>query len=367
MSEQPAVARPILFEPSFEQVPDDEAQTSAELVEAMHSILEKTLADYGHAVRSVHAKAHGVLTGTLTVPDTLSVALAQGAFARPGTFPIVMRLSTNPGDILDDKVSTPRGMAIKVLGVQGERLPGSDGDTTQDFVLQNAKAFTAATPAAFLKTLKLLAKTTDKVPRLKKAMSATLRGVEAAVEAVGGQSATLKSLGGHPLTHPLGETFYTVVPLLYGPYYAKLRVQPVSRALRDLTDQAVDLDGKPDGLREAVQAFFAEHDATWEIGIQLATDREKMPIEDASVVWPEQDSPYIAVAQIHVPRQPSWTAERITKVDEGMVFSPWHGLAAHRPLGGVMRVRRPAYEHSAEFRGRHRGCPIHEPRSLDDV
>lgn len=47
-----------------------------------------------------------------------------------------------------------------------------------------------------------------------------------------------------------------------------------------------------------------------------------------------------------------------------MAFSPWHGLAAHRPIGGVMRSRKPAYEMSSGFKGQFNGCPIHEPRSL---
>ncbi|WP_263264623.1 catalase family protein [Pseudomonas sp. RIT-PI-S] len=367
MNTLPPVVPPILFQPSFEQIPEDEAETSAALVEAMHSILETTLADYGHPVRSVHAKAHGLLKGTLTVLDGLPSELAQGAFARPGRYNVVMRLSTNPGDILDDKVSTPRGLALKIIGVEGERLPGSEGDTTQDFVMQNARAFTAATPKDFLKTLKLLAKTTDKAPGLKKALSAALRGIESTVEAMGGESGTLRSLGGHPLTHILGETFYTVVPILYGAYYAKLSVAPVSPGLTALTGQKVDLDDKPDGLREAVQAYFAEQDGTWEVRIQLATDAEKMPIEDASVLWPEDQSPYVAVARIDIPRQPTWSTERVSEVDDGMSFSPWHGLAAHRPLGGIMRVRKPAYEHSAGFRGEHRGCPIHEPRPADGL
>lgn len=357
---------PVLFQPSFEHIPDDEAQTSAELVEAMHSILEKTLMDYGHPVRSVHAKAHGLLVGSIQVLDGLPAELAQGAFAQPGRYRLVMRLSTNPGDILDDKVSTPRGMAVKMIGVAGDRLPGSEGDTTQDFVLQNAKAFTAATPKDFLKTLKLLAKTTDKMPRFKKAMSAALRGIESTLEAVGGESGTLKSLGGHPLTHILGETFYTVVPLLYGRHYAKISIAPVSPGLVALTDKPVDLDDKPNGLREAVQAYFEQDDGTWEVRVQLATDVDKMPIEDASAVWPEDESPYVAVAHIHIPRQQAWSAEHVEQIDDGMAFSPWHGLAAHRPLGGIMRVRKPAYEHSAGFRGVHRGCPIHEPRAEDD-
>lgn len=357
-----STAIPLRFEPSFEQIPDDEAQTSQELAETLRGILETTFKDEGHANRSVHAKAHGLLRGQVTVLDGLPAELAQGAFAKPATLPVYLRFSTNPGDILDDKVSTPRGLAIKIVGVQGPRLPGGEAEVTQDFVMQNAKAFTAATPKAFLKTLKLLAKTTDKAPGLKKALSAVLRGVESTIESMGGESGTLKSLGGHPQTHILGESFSTVVPFLYGPYYAKLALVPVSASLTALTDQHVDFGDNPDGLRAAVSDYFAEHGGTWEIRIQLATDLEKMPIEDASVQWPEDLSPYVPVARVEVPAQSAWDSEKVREIDDGMAFSPWHGLAAHRPLGGVMRVRKPSYEMSSQFRASHNGCPIHEPR-----
>ncbi len=67
---------------------------------------------------------------------------------------------------------------MKVIGVEGERLPDSEGDRTQDFVMVNAPAFTAATSKKFLSNLKLLAKTTDKAQGAKKALSAVLRGTE---------------------------------------------------------------------------------------------------------------------------------------------------------------------------------------------
>ena len=47
-----------------------------------------------------------------------------------------------------------------------------------------------------------------------------------------------------------------------------------------------------------------------------------------------------------------------------MAFSPWHGVAAHRPLGSIMRVRKVVYEGSAKFRSERNGCPIHEPRDM---
>lgn len=108
--------------------------------------------------------------------------------------------------------------------------------------------------------------------------------------------------------------------------------------------------------------YFREEGGSWEIRIQLATDIERMPIEDASVQWPEELSPYVTVARLDVAPQASWDDAKVDEIDDGMAFSPWHGLAAHRPLGGVMRVRKPSYEMSADFRASHNGCPIHEPR-----
>jgi hypothetical protein len=359
--------RALPFDPAYEEIPDDEAETTAELAEAMRSITEKTYADSGHAWRSVHAKSHGLLIGELEVVAGLPAELAQGMFAQPATLPVVMRLSTNPGDVLDDKVSTPRGLAIKVIGVDGARLPGSEGDRTQDFVMINAPAFTAATPKKFLSNLKLLAKTTDKAPGAKKALSAVLRATEAVIEKLGGESATIVSLGGHPETHILGETFYTAVPLLYGQYFGKVSVAPVSSDLTALTDAPIDLDDNPDGLRDLVSDFFSANSAEWEVRVQLATDIEKMPIEDASVQWPEDESPYVTVARIRVAPQSSWSADRVTKIDDGMSFSPWHGIAAHRPLGGVMRSRKMSYEMSSRFRGERNGCPMHEPANADGL
>lgn len=355
---------PLPFDPSFETPAPDEAETIAALMETMHGISETTFKDYGHAVRSVHAKSHALLQGELRVLDGLPPELAQGMFAKPGAYKVVMRFSTNPGDILDDGVSAPRGLAVKVVGVEGERLPGSEGQVTQDFVMANGPAFGAPTPKAFLGNLKLLAATTDTPQGWKKALSAVLRGAEAAIESAGLKSPTLRSLGGQPLTHVLGETFYSQASLLHGPYFGKVSVAPSSANLRDLADRKVDVGGKPNGLREAAIEALGAQGGEWEVRVQLCTDLQTMPVEDASVAWPEDGSPYVTVALISVPPQPAWSEARSEAFDDGLSFSPWHGLAAHRPLGGVMRARKPAYESSAEFRGTHNRCPVREPSSL---
>jgi hypothetical protein len=361
----PADVKPVPYSAAVEVPEDKEAETTFDLKDTMHGISLKTYEDSGHAIRSVHAKTHGLLVGELSVLEGLPPAYAQGLFARAGSYPVVLRLSTTPGDILSDDVSTPRGMAIKVIGVPGERVDGSEGDTTQDFVLVNGPVFSAPNAQKFAGSAKLLAATTDKAPNLKRLFSAVARGAEKAVEAVGGESMTLKALGGHPETHPLGETYFSQVPILYGAYMAKVSVAPVSPSLTALTDALVDLKDKPDGLRDAVVDYFSGQGGEWELRIQLCTDLDKMPIEDASVEWPQEMSPYVAVARLRVPEQPAWSVERAKRIDEGMQFNPWHALAAHRPLGSIMRVRKEVYAMSKRFRAERNGVAIAEPRDIE--
>lgn len=64
-------AAPLRYTPAVEQQQPDEAQTIAEVNDTFDTILDTTAEDYGHAVRSVHAKGHAVLRGTLTVDDGL--------------------------------------------------------------------------------------------------------------------------------------------------------------------------------------------------------------------------------------------------------------------------------------------------------
>ena len=353
----------VRYNPGIEKQETDEAETSQGLIDSMRSISETTFADGGHALRSVHAKSHGFLQGELEVEAGLRPVLAQGLFAKPGRYPVVMRFSTIPGDVLDDSVSTPRGLSVKIIGVEGERLDGSEGDVTQDFVLVNGPAFGAPNAKAFLATLKLLAATTDKAEGLKKVVSGAFRGVQKAIIATTGQpNATVATLGGQPETHILGETFYSQVPMRFGDFVAKVAVAPVSPELAALTNAPLDVNGVPNGIRAAVVEYFSRHGGVWEVRAQLCTNLDDMPVENAATVWPEDKSLYQTVGRITVEPQVAWSEARSAAVDDGMSFSPWHGLAAHRPLGSIMRARKMAYEMSTRFRAEKNGRRIEEPR-----
>ncbi|GGD39185.1 catalase family protein [Pseudoxanthomonas indica] len=355
------VQPPIIYRPEYEQTELDEQHAIDQLIEVF-SGMARTVADHeGHAHRAVHAKGQALLRGWLEVEANLPEELAQGLFAQAGGYETLIRLWSPPAEQLPDNVSTPRAIALKVIGVQGERVAGDDEAHTQDFLMVNGPAFSAPGPAGFVRSAKLLAATTEKMPRTKRVISATLRGTEAALEALGGESGKLKGLGGEPQHHPLGETFFTQVPFLYGPYMAKFSLAPLSPALLALRDQ--HLASTPEAQREAITEFFSTLDAPaeWELRVQLCRNLERMPIEDASVPWPEQDSPWQTVARLSIPTQTGWDGHASEVQEDSLAFAPWHALAAHRPLGAVNRARRQVMAASREFRSGFNGCPIREP------
>jgi hypothetical protein len=344
----------------------DEEKVFDDIAAGMHRLNVLMYDRYRYALRGVHAKSHGLLKGQLTVSDNLSEPLRQGLFAGPASYPAIMRFSTNPGDLLADSISTPRGMAIKVIGVAGEVLPTHAPNVTQDFLLVDGKAFSAPDAAAFLKAQALIEKNANDPEFFKKIVSFTARAANAALGVVGQHSGSLEQLG-RPETHILGETFYSTVPLRYGDYIAKIRVAPVSQNLKDLVDKHLNAKFHYSALRDAVVEFFKTQSAEWEIGAQLCADLKTMPVEDASKEWPEDISPYQPVARLTVGPQDAYSPTRRVYVDDVLTFNPWHALAAHRPLGNVMRARFKSYQVSSSFRHRMNDRPAVEPRSIDEL
>ncbi|GAA0674355.1 hypothetical protein FHT00_001388 [Sphingomonas insulae] len=192
-------------------------------------------------------------------------------------------------------------------------------------------------------------------------MSAVLRGVHTALEAVGTASSKVDTLGGAPNVDPLGETYYSVTPFRFGDHIAKFRIVPVAPALTALTGRIIEVRGRDDAIREDVRAEMAKLDAEWEFQVQLCRDLERQPIEDPTVEWDEQEAPFQRVATIRAAAQDSWSDAHVQQINEETRFSIWTGLSAHRPLGNINRARNATYRHSADFRARANGCPYQEP------
>jgi hypothetical protein len=103
-----------------------------------------------------------------------------------------------------------------------------------------------------------------------------------------------------------------------------------------------------------------EGEVEFELLVQLQTDARRMPIENASVIWPERLSPYRPVARVRIHRQVFDTPAQMS-FDRYLSFNPWHALREHRPLGNQNRARKIIYAAASEFRRRMNGDVPIEP------
>lgn len=363
----PFVLSPLSYQPAYEVVASTERSRQQHLEQTLRKLSEITSQSAVQPARSVHLKSHGLLTGELQIYDQLPPAYAQGLFARPQTLPVLMRFSTVPGDILHDKPGTPRSLALKVVGVEGERLPGSEDAITQNFLFVNGASFLSSSVQVFLNNLKHLACTPNTSTEFRHFLAQLFRSTAHLVESLKyGQQSQINNLYQSQETNLLGETYISQDPIMYGDYMAKIAFVPIAPELIALTNKPIDLFAS-DGLRKSIVDFFITRTAVWELRVQLCTDIETMPIEDATIVWSEDHSPYIPVARIIAKPQIAWSPYRSKVVDEGMLFSPWHGLASHRPLGSVTRLRKMSYEMARTMRANPAFGHICEPTHLDDV
>lgn len=341
------------YAPDIETLEADEQQTIDSIIQGMTQQSETVEEREDHAVRASHAKSSACVVGKLTVADDLPPELAQGLFARPGTYDVAVRFAQGPGETLGDRVSTHRGMGIKVFGVDGEKLPAHDA-ATQDFVLATGRTFPSGTASGFLSDARKIGATTPMPEGFKSAVSSMARNFNKVLSLFDTASAKADFFG-HPFSHPIGNEYFSQAPIRYGDYVAKLGAFPASQAQDALNEWRLDPHRDEDGFRHAAIEYLGSHDALFELRVQLWANAETQPIEDASVDWPSEDSKYRTVATIRVPVQDAYAPERVRYFDEVMTFRPAHSLAAHRPLGSVMRARLQVYRALSAFRHRENG------------
>ena len=349
------------------ETPEPDEQESIDgIIKGMTQESEVVEKREGRAVRASHAKSTACVIGEVAVANGLPPELAQGLFATAGTFPVAVRFAQGPGEHLGDRVSTHRGMAIKVFGVEGDKLPGHDAPT-QDFVLASGPTFPAGTAAGFLSQAKKIGAAMPMPEGVKSAASSLARNINKVLNTVAGGPNPTLDFYGHPFGHPLDDYYFSQCPIRYGDYVAKLGAFPVAPAQIALDDWQLEPHEDEDGFRHAAVRYFDEHEAVFELRAQLWANADTQPIEDSSVEWPAQDSQYRTIATIRLPRQAAYGPERVRYFDEVMTFRPAHSLAVHRPLGGVMRARLQVYRALSAFRHRENGITEANTAGIYDI
>ena len=320
-----------------ETVPADEAAVFEGYAEALRE-MQRHAAAGGKPARALHAKGIGV-TAELTVLPDLPPHARQGLFATPATYPAYVRYSNGAGTRQADTVGDVRGVAIKVVGVEGKKIiPGMENAKTQDFLLIRTPAIPFRDAHEFVK---VVTAATNRLLLLPRVLSRL------------GVGRTLELLP--KLARSVGSP---MLSLATTPYFSAAAIRCGDHAVRyALLPHATDVPAKPgtspDYLGEELGVRLKRGPVGYDVRLQFYVDAARTPIEDFSVEWLEVDAPPVTVARLTLPQQDVATprGRRVADYVEELSFDPWHALEAHGPLGNVMRARNHAYRLSTKERG----------------
>lgn len=345
--------RPLPYAGDVESIPVDEADDIQRVVQALKLILARSQAKSGQFRADVHVKTHGYAQGELRVLPNLPEELAQGLFEHDRVYSAVVRFSNASSQAQPDAIPDGRGMAIKVLGLAGDMVfVDEQSGQSQDFVMINHPVFFARNVKDYLRLEQVLAHADD-------SSLATLQGA-----LTGGdwnplhwhwrEMLSVARIAGQLPAHPASNTYFSMAPIRFGKYVAKYRAKPAGDRLDSYLDLVKRLGTQADAMRLALEETLRMQEVLFEFQVQLRTSEQTMPIEDASVEWPEGESPYRTVAHLLLPRQ-EITLLLQQDANKNLSFNVWHALAAHRPLGGINRVRRWVYAISSDWRHQQAG------------
>lgn len=315
-----------------EVVAPDEAQRFAGYARQFAELQARKSQKYGKG-RGLHRKQLTAALGQLEVLGDLPAFAAQGLFAQSGSYEVRVRLSNGGMDTTSDRKPDIRGFAFSVLGVQGDSALGNGPAKSQDFLLINQEKFAFPQSGEFV----------DFVVAASHGGGALIKflvqrhGLLGAARQI---AKTVKTFG-RPFGGFASHVVHSAAPIACGPYAVRVRLVPHAANGAPVTQAQDDWNAE-------FSARLCQQDLVWDLQLQPFVDEATTPIEDASVDWP---TPYTTVARLTLPRQDPAADPTLAAQVEAAVFDPWHALAAHRPLGDVMRARKVVYFESQKGRG----------------
>ena len=306
------------------------ARATSELV--LNSIKER-YASQTLMKRDAHPHAHGCVRGGFRINSVTDPALRGGLFKTPAEYKVWIRYSNGGTKPKADIEGDIRGMGIKLMGVPGEKIQ-TDEKLTQDFLLISNPVLPAGEPAEYLALFRAALKG--------KPMSYFFGGApwNWKLRALG----IVKDIRSLEVPGVHAIRYWSTVPYKLGAAAVKYSVRPCKKS-----QMKMPADPSRYYLRENLKTALEKGNICLKFMVQFQKDPVKMPVEDSSVVWNEAESPFIEVAEINIPPQKFDTPAQ-NKFCEELTFNPWHSLPAHRPLGGINRVRKIAYDTIAKYR-----------------
>jgi hypothetical protein len=354
-----------------------ERETFAAFASAINLRVQAVAArENGRVERGFHAKSHACTSGVFEVAasNARSKALAFGLFGRPGVYPAYVRFSNGtafrhgfarPGG--NDLVPDVRGLAIKVIGVEGKKiLAGEEDAHTQDFLMTNGQNSFVDTATQFMEFARAHVYPVAGVRR--DAGRASVQGGLAVWGARNPRAALrLAKSTARPIANVDDLTYWSGSPFRMGARAVKFTARPCAGAPR------FALPGlRPNYLGDRLADRVARRGACFDFYLQFQLDPALQPVERHTVPWVEcrgasdprlasrTCSPLHRVARLTIPRKSIRSADGLLehRFCDKLAFTPWHTLAPEQgrrygpfhPIGNMNRARRFVYESSARYR-----------------
>lgn len=321
----------------FHEVPfPNEAAITQKAVDLALANIEKARrADpAGMTRRDAHPKAHGCVKGELVVSPDRPALSKFGVFEKETKYPVWIRFS-NAASIGADKGLDARGIAIKLMNVEGKKILDEEAnEKTQDFLMVSDPVFPSRNIEQYVGLLQNTPLFLLTHPR---EAALALRAVK------------------KPIETPLEFDYFSMSSYRLGNTMAKYKVTPCSFSGFTSMNKT-----EPDYLRKAMKIQLQQRDVCFTMQAQFFIDDRTTPIEDASIEWLESESAPLKIAQINIPKQEFDTEEQ-NKFCENLSFTPWHSLPEHRPLGNLNRARLEVYRAVSKARHTNNRAPRAEP------
>ncbi len=384
----------------FETEPPGESVMIEEIAKLTRELQDKRKVLQGSEIfRGVHPKSHGCVDATFTVLKYIDSDYQVGLFAQHATYAAKIRYSNASVLKLADLKggNGSRGMAIKVLGVGGfTMLPYTD-DGSQDFLMINTPEFAFANVRDYLRLSRVLMAhpvgadpTRYFVPAqlfdfgvmtisgtlnppepgesqlvtgmrqvllteaFKKFSQADMIGTLTSAQVV-------QKIASQTVRNPLEIQYFSGAPFRFGPdRVMRFSVVPAAGEIEQKAFKPEEIGAlNDDYLALELKKSMAQSKARGKkiylsFMVQTAEQselagREQDMIENAALSWNENEFPFVKVAQIVIDPN-NQDKEEFVDACRDERFTPWHGLAAHEPLGGINRLRKPVYCESGKFR-----------------
>jgi hypothetical protein len=311
--------------------------------------------EHHHCLRGTHLKTQGCVIGKFIVHDNLPEHLAQGMFKQPGTYDVIMRYSSLTPKLVPDNVPAPRGIGMKIFGIEGPKIWGED-KKTQDFTFNNYPVLELRDPQTTYEIADALERNWNDIPKFAEEQS---KRVDADVATRGSQL---------PRQHMVAMPEYSQSAYRHGEYVAKYGVFPLGEKQKAIEDEHIQESDPINVISQHTRAFHMANKVTYSFCAQLLQDLNEQPVDDIGVEWDEKKYPFEQIATIEFEPQDSWLPEFRVWWDDRITVNGWHGLEDHRPLGSTNRLRRVVYAESRKLRLKVNGYKDYvEPASLKEI